>query len=208
MPPHSPLSYTLGLLANHSSLSSGAIAGIVIGGVVGLAILGLTWWYCFYRRRRNGRRLSTDLLDTSPTSMTSYSSRHDQMVVEPFTDNSPQPTTTNLSTTDLRAEEGYRPRKGDIASMNRQDMNRRSNDVGLRPQMGADSQGGSSSSRLVCGESHNDSLSKLILHRYTGLMRLMRGPCLPDTIRYVGVSYPKWASINDGGNLDCTFEDS
>lgn len=186
-----PLSYILGLLANHSSLSSGAIAGIVIGAVAGLAILMLTWWYCFYRRRHNGRRLSTDLLDISPTSMTSYSNRHDQMVVEPFTDRSPQPTTTNLSTTDLRTEERSRPRKGDITSVNRQDVNRRTSDVGLRPQMGTDSQGGSSSSRSVCGGSLNHSLVELILCRYVGPMRLMRGPCLPDTIRYVGISYSK-----------------
>ncbi|KAF8598676.1 hypothetical protein BDV93DRAFT_609693 [Ceratobasidium sp. AG-I] len=133
-----------------SGLSPGAIAGIIVGGVVGLAILVVTLWYFFiFKRRRNNRRFSTDLLDNSPTTegetMRTYSSGHNPLIVEPYTDRSPQPTTTDLSSTDVRTDEGHGHRKGVVVGRGQGERVNR-NEGGLWPGMGA-SEGGSSGSR-------------------------------------------------------------
>ncbi|QRV82728.1 hypothetical protein RhiJN_10743 [Ceratobasidium sp. AG-Ba] len=136
-------------------LNKGAIAGIVVGIVIGLASITLTVWLFIYRRQKNRRRFSTDLMDDSnnsqPAPMHSYLNGHNPMIVEPFTD-AEQParsserarTYDNTSKTDIFGQ-GQRKRTGGPTGS----VNRGTNDPGLRPEAATNEAGSSNESRTA-----------------------------------------------------------
>ncbi|KAG8702611.1 hypothetical protein FRC08_003384 [Ceratobasidium sp. 394] len=118
-------------------LSKGAIAGMVVGIVIGLALITLAIWFFFiYRRRRRHRRLSTDLMasDDSQTAMRTYSGRHNPAVVEPFVDGTNGQSAPAAGASQAQTGQGRgqgRDRKGVPAGT----VNRATNqEAGLRPE--------------------------------------------------------------------------
>ncbi|KAG8770861.1 hypothetical protein FRC12_004012, partial [Ceratobasidium sp. 428] len=146
-----------------SGLTKGAIAGIAVGIAVGISLIALVLWYFFlYRRRKNKRRFSMDLMaeasdDSHPTAVGSYSNDHLAMVAEPYADR-PNPTSQEQSTPygdggGTMGERSQRDNSQSDASGRRQDrrkgaisaaVNRGSDEPGLRPEA-ITSEGGSSS---------------------------------------------------------------
>jgi len=144
----------------NSGLNKGAIAGMVVGIVIGLALITLAiWFFLIYRRRKNRRRFSTDLMgsdDSQTAAMRSYSNRHNPMVVEPFVDNpdgqsapaSSEDVHTNQVQTDVSGQErGQRRnlRKGVLTGA----MNRGRNQAELRPEAVTSEAGSSGESRTA-----------------------------------------------------------
>ena len=77
--------------------------------------------------------------------MHTYSNGHNPLIVEPYRDRLPQPTTTDLSSTDIRSDQGHGPRKGVVVGRGQGERVNR-NEGGLSSGMGA-SEGNSSGSR-------------------------------------------------------------
>ncbi|KAF8749653.1 hypothetical protein RHS01_09908 [Rhizoctonia solani] len=86
------------VMSGGSGLSRGAIAGIVVSIVAGLALIAVPVWLLFVKRRRAKRRFSTDLVGDSDDSQAApmgwYPPGNDSMLVEPFTE---EPNRINVS---------------------------------------------------------------------------------------------------------------
>ncbi|CAE6450072.1 unnamed protein product [Rhizoctonia solani] len=96
-------------------LTKGAIAGIVVGTVAGLALISIIVWIFFIKRRQAKRRYSTDLVGGSDDSQTAvmrtYSNGHNPMVVEPFRDEGNR-------TDESRVASSYDPNKDRVGKAN------------------------------------------------------------------------------------------
>ncbi|KAG8680685.1 hypothetical protein FRC09_018052, partial [Ceratobasidium sp. 395] len=145
-----------------SGLTKGAMVGIIVGIVIGVALVLLLLWSIFmYRRRKNKRQFTTDLMspseDPQSPTMGSYPNNLYPIIVEPYVDH-PNPTGQGQSApygggvavADGRGERSNSQPNSPTALRNqrkgaaRGTVNRGVNDSGLRPEP-VTSEGGSSS---------------------------------------------------------------
>ncbi|KAG8770584.1 hypothetical protein FRC12_004176 [Ceratobasidium sp. 428] len=145
-----------------SDLTKGAMVGIIVGIVIGVALVLLLLWSIFmYRRRKNKRQFTTDLMspseDPQSPTMGSYPNNLYPIIVEPYVDH-PNPTGQGQSApysgavavADGRGERSNSQPNSPTVLRNqrkgaaRGTVNRGANDSGLRPEP-VTSEGGSSS---------------------------------------------------------------
>ncbi|CAE6437666.1 unnamed protein product [Rhizoctonia solani] len=120
-----------------NQLTKGAIAGIVVGIVAGLAIISILLWIFFIKRRQTKRRFSTDLVggsdDSQAAVMRTYSAGHNPMIVEPFRDEANR--TDGSGLTSLHEHHTDRSRKANVPGSY---VNR---DPGFEPNAGSSGAG-------------------------------------------------------------------
>ncbi|KAG8773556.1 hypothetical protein FRC12_002464 [Ceratobasidium sp. 428] len=160
-----------------SGLTKGAMIGIIIGIVIGVVLILLLLWSIFiYRRRKNKRQFSTDLMspseDPQSPAMESYPNNLYPIIVEPYVDH---PNSANQGQSAPHGGVGVMGGRGERSNSQpnsptvrrnqrkgaaRGTVNRGANGSGLRPEP-VTSEGGSSSGSRWTMETDGGALPPL-----------------------------------------------